>query len=53
MSMIVCDRCDRYINSDDDPDCFVSVTKKMQTVHEEVMCEPCRFKHIEEPEGEI
>jgi hypothetical protein len=35
MSMIRCDRCERLIDSDDDPECFVEKT-------DEVLCEWCR-----------
>ena len=41
MSMIRCERCPTLIDSDDDPDCFVSINDNDSIV----MCEPCRDKH--------
>ncbi len=42
MSICVCEHCDRFIDSDDDPDCFVE-TGNMRRLHcTTVMCEPCR-----------
>ena len=42
MSMVICEKCDRLIDSDDDPDCFVE-TGNMRRLHQTVvMCEPCR-----------
>jgi hypothetical protein len=35
MSMVMCERCDRMIDSDDDPDCFVENP-------DAVLCEWCR-----------
>ena len=37
MSMIACQLCSRYIDSDDDPDCFVE-----EDGRELVMCASCR-----------
>ena len=38
MSMIRCDECERLIDSDDDPDCFID-TSPTTTVS---LCERCR-----------
>ena len=40
MSIIRCERCPTLIDSDDDPDCFVSIGEDSIT-----LCEPCRDKH--------
>lgn len=42
MSMVICERCDAGIDSDNDPDCFVE-TGNMRRLHDTtIMCEPCR-----------
>lgn len=47
MSICVCEKCDHYIDSDYDMDCFVEVGN-MRKLHKEiVMCEPCREKYLE------
>jgi len=52
MSMIVCERCDRYIDSDDDPDCFVEVGNMRRLHQTKVLCEFCRDKlEQEEPDA--
>ena len=52
MSIVICERCDRAIDSDFDGDCFVEVGN-MRRLHKEiVLCEPCRDKHFEELEAE-
>lgn len=38
MSMCLCDRCERFIDSDEDPDCFVEVPGD-ETL---IACESCR-----------
>ena len=53
MSMIVCEKCDAYIDSDFDCDCFVEVgnmRKHRQTV---VMCEPCRERYYRDLENKL
>lgn len=40
MSIVVCDHCDRYIDSDDDGDCFLENPYNSRDVT--VLCEPCR-----------
>lgn len=40
MSMICCDRCDKFIDSDDDPGCFVEVP--WLNLDERIWCEDCR-----------
>ena len=42
MSMCVCERCDRYIDSDDDPDCFIE--NPYDSKDTTILCEPCREK---------
>ena len=50
MSMITCEDCDRLIDSDDDPDCFVYTGNYKRQHHEKVMCENCRQKYFDELE---
>lgn len=38
MSMVLCDECEKLIDSDDDPACFIEKSK-LQTL---VICEWCR-----------
>ena len=41
---VICKECDRIINSDADPDCFVEVGN-MRRMHKEIiLCKPCREK---------
>lgn len=52
MSMVMCERCDRMIDSDDDPDCFCEAPDYMpadfrKAVGTEVVCEPCRERQWE------
>ena len=42
MSMCVCQRCDAYIDSDFDPDCFVEVGNMRKLNQTIVLCENCR-----------
>lgn len=47
MSIIMCERCDAPIDSDDDPDCFCEPPHGMCTPAQHkalttVLCEPCR-----------
>ena len=39
MSMICCEKCDCFIDSDDDPDCFTDT--------DEVLCDNCRQNRAE------
>lgn len=39
MSMILCDKCDRAIDTDEDPDCF--------TEFDSIRCESCRENEAE------
>jgi len=42
MSMVLCSRCDAFVDSDDDPECFVEVGN-MRRLHKTiVLCEACR-----------
>lgn len=52
MSMICCEKCDAFIDSDSDPDCFVEIGN-MKRLHKEVVwCESCREEYFEEQERE-
>jgi hypothetical protein len=47
MSMIICERCDTPIDSDEDPACFIEPPAGMCTEAQRkalttVLCEPCR-----------
>lgn len=42
MSMVMCERCDRMIDSDDDPDCFVENPGLPGSMGDQVLCEWCR-----------
>lgn len=54
MSIIVCDECSAYIDSDHDCDCFVELGNMRRLHKEVVMCERCRDKLLEENErGEL
>ena len=44
MSMCICQDCDRMIDSDDDPDCFVEVGNMRRMTFTEIVCEACREK---------
>ena len=46
MSIMRCDRCDRMIDTDDDPEAFVEVP--WLDLAERVWCEPCREAEWEE-----
>lgn len=46
MSMMRCDRCERNIDTDDDPEAFVEVP--WLDLVERVWCEPCRDAEWEE-----
>lgn len=40
MSVVTCDHCDTYIDSDDDPDCFIE--NPYDSKDTTILCEPCR-----------
>jgi len=47
MSIVVCEICDAYIDSDIDNDCFVEIGNP--ELHQiKTMCERCRDKYYEE-----
>jgi hypothetical protein len=46
MSLVVCEECDAYIDSDFDCECFVEVGRG----GERTLCERCRDKFFEELE---
>jgi hypothetical protein len=45
MSICVCDRCDAYIDSDNDPNCFCT---DPWGGNEEIVCENCRERAYDE-----
>ena len=50
MSMCVCRDCAAYIDSDDDPECFVEVGN-MRRLHQTIiLCEKCRCGREDERE---
>lgn len=52
MSMVRCEECERFIDSDEDPECFVEVGN-MKRLHKEIiLCEPCRERRWEEYEAD-
>lgn len=52
VSMCVCKNCTKYIDSDDDPDCFVEVGN-MRRYHETIiLCERCREERLEKEEAD-
>jgi len=48
MSMIRCEQCERLIDSDDDPDCFIENPGMPGSMGDEVLCEWCREKRERE-----
>lgn len=48
MSIVLCETCDRLIDSDEDPDCFVEIGNMRRLVYTEVMCASCRERLLEE-----
>jgi len=42
MSMCICKYCDAYIDSDDDPECFVEVGNMRRLNETIIVCEACR-----------
>ena len=50
MSVIRCDRCHDFIDSDEDPGCFVEVP--WLNLDERVWCESCREEEFDEWEEE-
>lgn len=42
MSVVVCDHCERYIDSDDDGDCFID--NPYDNRDTTILCESCREK---------
>lgn len=40
MSMVICEHCDRAIDSDDDPGCFID--NPYDSRDTTIVCEPCR-----------
>ena len=52
MSIIVCEKCDAYIDSDFDCDCFVEIGNMRSLTETKVWCEKCRDKYFTEQEAE-
>ena len=52
MSMIVCEGCDAYIDSDFDCDCFVEVGNMRRWNQTKVLCERCRERREDELNAE-
>jgi hypothetical protein len=50
MSMDVCHDCDRPVDTDDDPDCYIEVGNMRRLTQTICVCEPCRERRIEEDE---
>lgn len=49
VSITTCERCDRFVDSDDDPECFVEIIEvgpDGEHKHDAVLCEPCREKTL-------
>jgi hypothetical protein len=44
--MVLCDLCCNFIDSDEDPDCFVEVQKL--NMQERIWCESCRENNLTE-----
>jgi hypothetical protein len=42
MSWDRCKNCDRPVNTDDDPDCYIEVGNMRKQTTTECICEPCR-----------
>lgn len=42
MSMCLCEDCGAFIDSDDDPDCFVEVGNMRRMTWTKIYCESCR-----------
>ena len=48
MSIDTCAHCDRWIDADDDPDCYVEIGN-MKRLHKTIcLCEPCRDRRQQE-----
>ncbi len=52
MSIIACDGCSDFIDSDADPFCFVELGDQRRLPAEVVWCEPCREEKLTEDEWE-
>ncbi len=48
MSIVICQRCDAWVDSDEDTDCFVEVGNMRRLHKTEVMCERCREYYYDE-----
>ena len=46
MSIVVCEGCDAYIDSDFDADCFVEVGNQRRLNETKVLCERCRDEYF-------
>jgi hypothetical protein len=53
MSMVICEDCERFIDSDEDADCFVE-TGNMRRLHETtVLCENCRERRWDDQQERL
>ena len=48
MSMVICERCDTLIDSDDDPECFCEIGNMRRLNQTIVLCENCRDRELDE-----
>lgn len=46
MSIVICDRCDCWVDSDDDPECFIE--NPYDSRDTTILCEPCRERAWEQ-----
>ena len=46
--MAFCVDCDRLIDTDDDPDCFLEIGNMRRLHKTEIVCEPCRERRWDE-----
>lgn len=51
MSVCTCDRCDRYIDSDNDPDCFIE--NPYDSKDTTILCEPCRERALDDQQERL
>lgn len=51
MSFLVCKNCGAYVNSDNDPECFVYTGNYKRLHGEIILCEKCREERDEELEA--
>lgn len=52
MSIIICQSCDAYIDSDFDANCFVEIGNQRRLHQTKILCERCRDEYFWELEAE-